>query len=102
MRGFIEHLLAVERNLKQEDRLLEEIDRLQQENERIRASMLQEKERLERREKELTSVYELLNSMLADFMNLESVAKLASLGDFMTRLELTVDQFGTVLKSKRL
>ncbi len=102
LRGFIEHLLAVERNLKQEDRLLEEIDRLQQENERIRASMLQEKERLERREKELTSVYELLNSMLADFMNLESVAKLASLGDFMTRLELTVDQFGTVLKSKRL
>lgn len=102
LRGFIEHLLAVERNLKQEEHLLEEIDRLQLESEKNKALIAKEKERLERKEREFVAVYEILNSMLSDYMNLESVAKLASLGDFMNRLEVTVDQFGTVLKSKRL
>ena len=44
----------------------------------------------------------MLDTILNDFMHLESVSKLASLGDFMHRLEITVDQFGNVLKSKRI
>jgi hypothetical protein len=44
----------------------------------------------------------MLDTMLSDFMHLESVSKLASLGDFMHRLEITVDQFGNVLQSRRL
>lgn len=102
LRGFIEHLLAVERNLKKEDRLLEEIDRLNQEIEQLKEGLSREKEKVERRERELSDVYRVLNTMLTDFMNLESVAKLASLGDFMKRLEVTVDQFGNVLKTRRV
>lgn len=102
LRGFIEHLLAVERNLKKEDQLLEEIDGLNQEIERLQDSLSREKERLERRERELGEFYKVFNTMLNDFMNLESVAKLASLGDFMKRLEVTVDQFGNVLRTRRI
>ncbi len=102
LRGFIEHLLAVERDLKKEDKLLEEIQRLMDENENIRSLAEKDRERLKKREEELTEVYKILETMLSDFMRLESVSKLASLGDFMHRLEITVDQFGNVLKSKRV
>lgn len=102
LRGFIEHLLAVERNLKREDKLLEEIQHLMDENASIRALAEKERERLKKREDELAEVYKILETMLSDFMRLESVSKLASLGDFMHRLEITVDQFGNVLKSKRV
>lgn len=102
LRGFIEHLLAVERDLKREDKLMEEIQRLMDENDQIKKASERERERLKKREEELTDVYKMLNTMLTDFMHLESVSKLASLGDFMHRLEITVDQFGNVLKSKRV
>lgn len=102
LRGFIEHLLAVERDLKREDKLMEEIQRLLDENEQLQKASERDRERLKKREDELADVYKMLNTMLTDFMHLESVSKLASLGDFMHRLEITVDQFGNVLKSKRV
>ncbi|MCL6589903.1 MAG: hypothetical protein K6U80_08120 [Firmicutes bacterium] len=102
LRGFIEHLLAVERDLKREDQLMEEIQRLMDENEAIKAMGEKDRERLKKRESELSEVYNILETLLSDFMRLESVSKLASLGDFMHRLEITVDQFGNVLKSKRV
>jgi predicted nucleic acid-binding Zn-ribbon protein len=102
LRGFVEHLLAVERDLKREDKLMEEIQRLMDENEQLQKTVEKERERLKKREEELADVYKMLNTMLNDFMHLESVSKLASLGDFMHRLEITVDQFGNVLKSKRV
>jgi hypothetical protein len=102
LRSFIEHLLAVERDLKKEDKLLEEIQHLMDENESIRNMAEKDRERLKKREEELAGVYKILETMLSDFMRLESVSKLASLGDFMHRLEITVDQFGNVLKSKRI
>lgn len=102
LRGFIEHLLAVERDIKREDKLVEEIQRLLDDNETIRRMMEKEKDRLKKREDELGDVYQILNSLLSDFMRLESVSKLASLGDFMHRLEITVDQFGNVMRSRRV
>jgi len=102
LKGFIEHLLAVERDLKREDKLMEEIQRLISENENIRVLAEKDHERLKKREQELADVYTILETMLGDFMRLESVSKLASLGDFMHRLEVTVDQFGNVLKSRRI
>ncbi len=102
LRGFIEHLLAVERDLKREDKLMEEIQALSEENENLHGVIDKEREKLRKRETELAEVYQLLEKTLSDFMNLESVSKLASLGDFMHRLEITVDQFGNVLKSKRV
>lgn len=102
LRGFIEHLLAVERDIKREDKLMEEIQRLMEENETLQKSMEKEREKLKKRELELSDVYRILETTLSDFMRLESVPKLASLGDFMHRLEITVDQFGNVLKSKRI
>jgi hypothetical protein len=102
LRGFIEHLLAVERDLKKEEKLLQEIDRLVAENRMLEEKVSQERERLAKRSRELSEIYEILNSMLSEFMHLESVAKLASLGDFIHRLEITVDQFGNVLKSRKV
>lgn len=102
LRGFIEHLLAVERDIKREDKLMEEIQRLMDDNETIRRMMEKEKDRLKKREDELGEVYQILNTLLSDFMRLESVSKLASLGDFMHRLEITVDQFGNVMRSRRV
>ncbi|NLC53904.1 MAG: hypothetical protein GX770_08065 [Firmicutes bacterium] len=102
LRGFIEHLLAVERDLKQEEKFLAEIDRLVAENQSLREQFEKERARLANREKELTEIYELLNGALNEFMHLESVAKLASLGDFIHRMEITVDQFGNVMKSRRI
>jgi CII-binding regulator of phage lambda lysogenization HflD len=102
LRGFIEHLLAVERDLKKEEKLLQEIDRLVAENRTLEEKVNQERERLAKRSRELSEIYEILNSMLSEFMHLESVAKLASLGDFIHRLEITVDQFGNVLKSRKV
>ncbi len=102
LRGFIEHLLAVERDLKKEEQLLKDIDRLVEENRLLEEKINQERERLSKRSKELSEIYEILNSMLNEFMHLESVAKLASLGDFIHRLEITVDQFGNVLKSRKV
>jgi hypothetical protein len=102
LRGFIEHLLAVERDLKREDKLMEEIQSMMDENDRLQKLLKKEQERLKKREDELSDVYKMLDTMLSDFMRLESVSKLASLGDFMHRLEITVDQFGNVLKSRRV
>jgi len=102
LRGFIEHLLAVERDIKREDKLMEEIQRLMDDNETVRRMMEKEKDRLKKREDELGEVYQILNTLLSDFMRLESVSKLASLGDFMHRLEITVDQFGNVMRSRRV
>lgn len=102
LRGFVEHLLAVERDLKREDKLMEEIQKLMDENDRLQQLLQCEQDKIKKREKELTDVYKMLDTMLSDFMGLESVSKLASLGDFMHRLEISVDQFGNVLKSRRL
>ncbi len=102
LRGFIEHLLAVERDIKREDKLMVEIQRLMDENECQKSMLTKESDRLKKREEELTNVFTMLNTTLTDFMRLESVSKLASLGDFMHRLEITVDEFGNVLKSRRL
>ncbi len=102
LRGFIEHLLAVERDLKREDKLMEEIQQLMEENSKLQNVVEKEQERLKKRESELAEVYKMLDTILSEFMRLESVSKLASLGDFMHRLEITVDQFGNVLKSRRV
>ena len=102
LRGFIEHLLALERDIKREDKLLEEIQKLIEENDNVHSIMDKEREKLNKREEELISVYKMLEMMLNDFMHLESVPKLTSLGELKNRLEITVDQFGSVLKSKRI
>ncbi len=102
LRGFIEHLLAVERDIKEEDRLRTEIQSLHDQNYQAIQELTVEKKRVRAREEELGEVHQLLNNVLNEFMHLESVAKLASLGDFIHRLEVTVDQFGTVLKCRRV
>ena len=102
LRGFIEHMLAVERDLKEEDRLKAEIKVLHEQNYQIAQEITAERKRIRSREEELNEIHQLINSVLTEFMHLESVAKLASLGDFIRRLEVTVDQFGNVLKCRRV
>ncbi len=102
LRGFIEHLLAVERDLKEEDKLRAELRTLHEQNYQLVQELNAEKKRLKAREDELADIWQMLNSVLSEFMHLESVAKLASLGDFIHRLEVSVDQFGNVLKCRRV
>jgi len=102
LRGFIEHLLAVERDLKEEDRLQTELQALHERNYELTHELAAEKKRLRMREEELEGIHQMLNEVLGEYMHLESVAKLASLGDFIHRLEVTVDQFGNVLKCRRV
>lgn len=102
LRGFIEHLLAVERDLKEEDRLRTEIQSLHEQKYQLGQELTSEKKRMRAREEELAEIHQMVNNVLAEFMQLESVAKLASLGDFIRRLEVTVDQFGNVLKCRRI
>jgi hypothetical protein len=102
LRGFVEHLLAVERDLKREDKLMEEIQKLMDENDKLQKYLQFEQDKIKKRETELNEVFKMLDTMLSDYMRLESVSKLASLGDFMHRLEISVDQFGNVLKSRRI
>jgi hypothetical protein len=102
LRGFVEHLLAVERDLKREDKLMEEIQKLMDENDNLQKYLQFEQDKIKKRETELNEVFKMLDTMLSDYMRLESVSKLASLGDFMHRLEISVDQFGNVLKSRRI
>lgn len=54
-----------------------------------------------RKLEELRSQYEILDYLVNEFMNLNSVDKVTSLGDFGRRLKYQVDQFGTVVKVER-
>jgi len=46
--------------------------------------------------------YETLDYLVKEFINLSSVDKVTSLGDFGRRLKYQVDQFGTVMKVERI
>ncbi|MEW6081267.1 MAG: hypothetical protein AB1576_05730 [Bacillota bacterium] len=46
--------------------------------------------------------YETLDYLVKEFINLSSVDKVTSLGDFGRRLKYQVDQFGTVMKVERV
>lgn len=73
------------------------IAKLEEENADLREKVGAASKKLE----ELRSQYEVLDYLVDEFMNLNSVDKVTSLGDFGRRLKYQVDQFGTVVKVER-
>ncbi|MBO8126630.1 MAG: hypothetical protein H0Z38_05255 [Firmicutes bacterium] len=88
--------------LKQENiRLKDHVEHLTREKEVLQAELASERQRLEAERKELREVYDDLEAIFSEFMRLSSVDKIRVLGDFASRLEVTVDKFGNVVKLKR-
>ncbi|MGE5576788.1 MAG: hypothetical protein ACM3TT_06270 [Syntrophothermus sp.] len=97
----IASLMRVDDLLNQRDRLAGEMEGLRRENERLKAQLTEELRKIETERQELQQVYHDLDTMLSDFMRLSSVDKLRVLGDFAGRLEITVDKFGNVVRTRR-
>jgi hypothetical protein len=70
--------------------LIEENTKLSNEVQALRKQLLEEKERHDRTYKEL-------DRLLNQFFGLTSIEKLASLKDFLPRIKMIVDKYGTVI-----
>lgn len=97
----ISSLARVDEVLSQRDRLADEVEALHRQNEELEAQLAEELRKIEVERQELQQVYNDLDTMLSDFMRLSSVDKLRVLGDFAGRLEVTVDKFGNVVRTRR-
>lgn len=88
--------------LRQENlRLKDRLTQLEAEKEALLEQVKVEQKSLEEERKELRQVYDDLEAIFSEFMRLSSVDKIRVLGDFASRLEVTVDKFGNVVKLKR-
>ncbi|MEW6242796.1 MAG: SANT/Myb-like DNA-binding domain-containing protein [Bacillota bacterium] len=74
------------------------LEELEEENKRLREKILN----LEQRMEKLRDQYITLDFLVNEFINLSSIEKVTSLGDFGRRLKYQVDQFGTVVKIERM
>lgn len=97
----ISSLAHVDEVLSQRDRLAGEVEALHRQNEELEGQLAEELRKIEVERQELQQVYNDLDTMLSDFMRLSSVDKLRVLGDFAGRLEVTVDKFGNVVRTRR-
>ena len=79
----------------------EENQRLQAMVEELQGQLDSERQRLEKERQELREVYDDLEAVFSEFMRLSSVDKIRVLGDFASRLEVTVDKFGNVVNLGR-
>ncbi|MDI3281196.1 MAG: hypothetical protein QJR13_07505, partial [Bacillota bacterium] len=83
------------------DRLHQQLEDTRRELEQLREERAKEHQQLEAERQELRAVYDDLNTVLGEFMQLSSMDKLRVLGDFAARLEVTVDRFGNVVRTRR-
>lgn len=77
--------------------LVGKIRELEAENHSLRSAMLTYEEKLSR----LRDEYKTLDYLVSEFINLGSIDKVTSLGDFGRRLKYQVDQFGLVVNVER-
>lgn len=78
--------------------LNEQLASLKKENDRLENMVSDYEQRI----KKVKDQYETLNYLVNEFINLSSVDKVTSLGDFGRRLKYQVDQFGTVMSVERI
>ncbi len=79
----------------------EKNQRLQAQVQELQAQLDSERQRLEEERQELREVYDDLEAVFSEFMRLSSVDKIRVLGDFASKLEVTVDKFGNVVNLRR-
>lgn len=100
LKGFIDRLIDINRQLDREQELLEELARKEREIERMREEMQKRLQRINAREEDLDDLYEQLETTLHQFMNLSSIDKLKVLGDFTIKIETVIDRFGNVIRRR--
>ncbi len=100
LKGFIDRLIDINRQLEREQRLLEELAQKEREMERMREEMQKKTQRINAREEELDDLYKQLETTLHQFMNLSSIDKLKVLGDFTIKIETVIDRFGNVIRRR--
>jgi hypothetical protein len=100
LRGFVDRLIDIQRQLEREQQLLEELAQKEREIERMRSDMQKKTERMKAREEELDDLYRQLEVTLHQFMNLSSIDKLKVLGDFTIKIETVVDRFGNIVRRR--
>lgn len=100
LKGFVEHLVELDRRFDREQELLEELAKKDREIQRMKEEMAAKIEKLNRREEELSEVHQLLEMTLQQFMNLSSFDKLRVLGDFTLKVETVMDKFGNIIRRR--
>ncbi|MEW6226943.1 MAG: hypothetical protein AB1700_02465 [Bacillota bacterium] len=100
LKGFIDRLIDINRQLDREQELLEELAQKEREIERMREEMQKKIQRINAREEELDDLYKQLETTLHQFMNLSSIDKLKVLGDFTIKIETVIDRFGNVVRRR--
>jgi hypothetical protein len=100
LKGFVDRLIDIQRQLEREQQLLEELAQKEREIERMQSDMQKKTERMKAREEELDDLYRQLEVTLHQFMNLSSIDKLKVLGDFTIKIETVVDRFGNIVRRR--
>ena len=100
LKGFVDRLIDIQRQLEREQQLLEELAQKEREIERMKNDMQKKTERMKAREEELDDLYRQLEVTLHQFMNLSSIDKLKVLGDFTIKIETVIDMFGNVIRRR--
>ncbi|NLG80320.1 MAG: hypothetical protein GX492_10960 [Firmicutes bacterium] len=100
LKGFIDRLIDINRQLDREQQLLEELAQKEREIQRMREEMQKKVQRINAREEELSDLYSQLETTLHQFMNLSSIDKLKVLGDFTVKVETVIDRFGNVIRRR--
>ena len=100
LKGFVDRLIDIQRQLEREQQLLEELAQKEREMERMQSDVQKKMERMKAREEELDDLYRQLEVTLHQFMNLSSIDKLKVLGDFTIKIETVVDRFGNIVRRR--
>ncbi|HHY48042.1 MAG TPA: hypothetical protein GX506_12170 [Firmicutes bacterium] len=100
LKGFVEHLIEIDRHFDREQELLTELAQKDREVQRMKGEIAAKIEKLNKREEELNEIYQLLEVTLQQFMNLSSIDKLRVLGDFTLKIETVIDRFGNVIRRR--
>ncbi len=100
LKGFIDRLIDINRQLDREQQLLEELAQKEREIQRMREEIQKKIQRITAREEELDDLYNQLETTLHQFMNLSSIDKLKVLGDFTIKIETVIDRFGNVIRRR--
>lgn len=100
LKGFVDRLIDIQRQLEREQQLLEELAQKEREIQRMRNEIEKKVERMKAREEEMDDLYRQLEVTLHQFMNLSSIDKLKVLGDFTIKIETVVDRFGNIVRRR--
>ncbi|MBE3575339.1 MAG: hypothetical protein IMW99_07840 [Firmicutes bacterium] len=100
--SLITSLTELQNQTQERQQMATALEELRLENRRLSEKLEEERRRMAAERDEMARVYQDLEAVLHEFMHLSSVDKLRVLGDFATKLEVTVDRFGSVVRTRRV